>query len=187
MDVQLWRILIIEEPWGDPGDWGAIFSSGPDADGAVEASEPGWRCARDMRTAGPPCHFVFVWAEGPSPGVPGGPISLVAETDVPGGTKIERARRLARNRWARESNRKAQENASAEKRRDTAALEKARSQKRRLAGEIGQGEAARSKARRDAGAREPNVCARSQLRRDEGRQAPGAARSQGRMSGPPPP
>ena len=106
LELHVWRPFIIEELGGDPSDWNSIRWSGIGSAGA-EAVGSGWRCARLLHTAGPPGHFVPVWVEGPE--TTGGPGIRAEEPEVPGETKPERDRRLARNRKVRASNRLAAE------------------------------------------------------------------------------
>ena len=124
-------------------------------------------CARLLRAACPPGHFVPVWVE-ESPVRTGGPNIRQEGSDVPGETKAERDRLLARNRKARTSNRLASETSNAWKSR----MAKERSAQMRLAGTHEPAVAAWPQKRRDEGACEPQVATRPRKRRAEGTHEP---------------
>merc|ERR1712112_50099 len=105
---------IIEELGGDPPDWNVLCWSGRDS-GIAEAAGSGGKCARLRHTAGPPGHFVPVWVDAPENAE--NPRIRQEEPDVPGETKAERARRIARNRKIRAANRLAAETPKGKKAR----------------------------------------------------------------------
>ena len=114
LELQLRRHLIVDELGGDPSDRGVLCWSGRYSGGG-ECAGSGGRCARLLHGALPPGHFLPVWVDGP--GKAEIPRSRQEEPDVPGETKAERTRRLARNRGFRASNRLPSETPKAKKRR----------------------------------------------------------------------
>ena len=91
-----------------------------------------------LHAAGPPGHFVPVWVD--LPGNAGGQRIREEEPEVPGETKAERTRRLARNRKVRAANRLAAETPQQKKAR----TERERAAQRRAEGKHEQNQAARS-------------------------------------------
>ena len=163
LELQVWWHLIVEGLVGEPSDWNAMCWSGRDSGGA-EAAGSGGMCARLLRTAGPPGHFVPVGVDAPETSE--NPIIRKEDPVVPGETKPERARRIERDRKVRAANRLAVETPNDKKAR----LEIERAAQRRAAGtHESRDEAARSQKRRAGGAHESrDLAARSQKRRADG-------------------